>query len=1043
MIGSIAPGSVGITIVRPLSHARRIMVADYYEMLGIPPDSDRSAIEAAIARCQPKWSAGSRNPKHRHTFQSYLDQIPNIRAALLGDPSTRAGYEAELAAQRRVQLDRKLDELQRLIRLRSAKGGLTVSDRDRLRAEADRLGVPDEAFGLLLEPIPPLPEAPLESIEPDDPPDDLIDPATRGQIRRTLDHLGKLDLYDALGLQRDAPQSEIVDRADSERQRWRQKSKVSAEMTAWLEVISYAQSHLGTPEARSRYDRTLDHESEDRFRQAIRFSLDGERRVSPGTREALQDEAASLGIVPDRADRLIRVVSRLIGIAFDSEPAISPANAAPLRLLRCRSCRGVTELNDASRNGKACRHCGDSVRWECPICKRDHWVDEPRCSCGFRLELRAPMLQHFEAAQRAHKARDYASALAHLHRIQEFAPDHPGTRRAVEKVKERLAQIELTRSTFEQELARRHLVAAQSVLRQWASLVDPTDPEVRSAFDEVNRGLRDARGLAARGASLISTDPNQARAFLRRALDTSGDLTDALDALKRCPPDPPSNLRADIEHDAIILRWSPPPADGLGDVSFRVLKKRRGVPATPTDGTLLAEPKGTECRDPSAAPGDLIGYAVFSNRDGIDSVSASTVGPVIVLADVVDVRVEARSGEVDLSWRLPAGASEVRVVRKTGGPPTGPDDGDRVESLPEGTCDRGLTDDLVYHYGIYALYRGPDGALRRSGGAIVAAMPHPPVDAVDGLTLEPMPDGRVRISWVVPERGQVRILRTDRPPSLHEGQRLPMSQADAIDGVRLSVSGADHAIDARPPASGLCYYVPLTSWAGTSTVGRAVAFSQLPDPSNLRAVRVGNSGKVRLRWRWSPQGGQALIVCKSGSPPISPDDPGASRFPIVEVDYGRLGYSQIDLPPTDVPAPYHLTVYSVSEVDGRRLVSPGLDPTARTVVGGPLPEIILSYAIRKPRIPGRSWLLSVHTEPTKAPIPPLVLVSHPRTVPLSADDGDVVARFPPGRGGDHFRFTPESRVSETRLRLFVDPNSPADELPPIRLRHPEIERTRV
>ena len=69
------------------------------------------------------------------------------------------------------------------------------------------------------------------------------------------------------------------------------------------------------------------------------------------------------------------------------------------RLLRCRSCRGVTDHADADRNGRACRHCGDALRWECPICHRDHWVDEPRCTCGFRLELREPMLRHFEAAQ--------------------------------------------------------------------------------------------------------------------------------------------------------------------------------------------------------------------------------------------------------------------------------------------------------------------------------------------------------------------------------------------------------------------------------------------------------------------------------------------------------------------------------------------------------------------------------------------------------------------------------------------------------------------
>lgn len=1019
------------------------MVPDYYEMLGISSDADRSAIEEALARCQPKWSAGARNPKHRHTFQSYLDQIPTIRASLLGDLATRAGYDAELAAQRRQQLDRKLDELQRLIRLRSAKGGLTVSDRDRLKAEAQRLGVPGDALSRLLEPIPPLPETPPEPIEPDDLPGDVIDSATRGQIRRTLDHLGRLDLYDALGLKRDAPQSEILNRADEERQRWRQKTRVSAEMTAWLEVIAYAQSHLGTSKARARYDRTLERESEDRFRVAIRFSLDGESRLAPGTRLALLDEAASLGIVPDRALRLIRKSCRELGIVTDQPPPGDQSPAGPMRLLRCRSCRGVTELSDSGRNSRACRHCGDSLRWECPICHRDHWVDEPRCSCGFRLELREPMLQHFEAAQRAHKARDYASALAHLHRIQEFAPDHAGTRKAVEKVKERLAQIEQTRSNFEQELARRHLVAAQIALRKWAGLVDPTDPEVRSAFAEVNRGLREARSLTARGESLLATDPNLARQLLQRALQSSGDLQEAAEALRRCPPDPPLDLRAEVEQDAVILRWSPPPPDGQGPVSFRVVRKERGIPHSPDDGSLIIETRATQCRDLNARPGEIVGYAVFSHRDGIDSVLPSGVGPVLILADVLDVRVDARSGEVDLAWRLPAGASEVRVVRKIGSPPTGPDDGTPIETLPEGTCDRNLKDDTVYHYAIHAVYRTPEGTPRLSGGVHLAAMPHPPVAAVEALRLEPLPEGEgVRVSWVPPERGQVRILRTDRPPALHEGQRLTTSTAETLEGHRLPIAGPDHAIDLKPPPSGLCYYVPLTSWAGTCTVGQPMAYAHLPDPSDLRAVRIGGSGRVHLRWRWSPSSNQTLIACKPGSPPLGPDDPESLRVFVTELEYSRSGYASLDLPSGDL-AHYHITVYSVSDVDGQHLVSPGLEPTARTIVPGPAPEITLSYSIRRPRLASRSWTLSVQTDPPGAPIPPLVLVGHPRTVPLSADDGVILAEFPSSRGGDHFRFAPDSRANSCRLRLFVHPNTPADEIAPIRLRHSEAERTRV
>ena len=93
----------------------------------------------------------------------------------------------------------------------------------------------------------------------------MLDPSTRRQIRVALEHLGCRDLYDALGVLRNAPASHIAARADAERQRWMKKAQVTAEKTAWLEIITHAQSHLGTPKARARYDRTLALETEESF----------------------------------------------------------------------------------------------------------------------------------------------------------------------------------------------------------------------------------------------------------------------------------------------------------------------------------------------------------------------------------------------------------------------------------------------------------------------------------------------------------------------------------------------------------------------------------------------------------------------------------------------------------------------------------------------------------------------------------------------------------------------------------------------------------
>src|SRR5262249_22371080 len=212
-----------------------------------------------------------------------------------------------------------------------------------------------------------------------DPPADVLDPSTRRQIRVALEHLGCRDLYDALGVTRDAPASDIAARADAERQRWMKKAQVTAEKTAWLEVITHAQSHLGSPRARSRYDRTLAVEAEESFGGLAEFALKGLSRLDGGTRSALIEEAAALGIPSDRADRLIGRICRRLGVA--REAGVSPLGvfaasvsagtakssgngAAKFSLLRCRHCGGVTEMSPVARKASAarCRHCGASLK---------------------------------------------------------------------------------------------------------------------------------------------------------------------------------------------------------------------------------------------------------------------------------------------------------------------------------------------------------------------------------------------------------------------------------------------------------------------------------------------------------------------------------------------------------------------------------------------------------------------------------------------------------------------------------------------------------
>jgi hypothetical protein len=496
----------------------------------------------------------------------------------------------------------------------------------------------------------------------------------------------------------------------------------------------------------------------------------------------------------------------------------------------------------------------------------------------------------------------------------------------------------------------------------------------------------------------------------------------------------------EVSGEAIILRWTPPPADGLGPWTYRIVRKLAAVPTRADDGTTVTEVEATEATDRGAQPGQVVGFAVFTTRAGVASASAATLAPFAFLLDVRDLRAEGEKGEIRLSWGLPPKAIGAKVVRLAG--PGGADK--PIDALADLATDRGLEEGRIYRYRVSAFYRGSDGRSHFAPGVEIAASPTPPAAPAGPLVVARDTDGRVEVRWPPVPRGTVKVLRTSAPLPFPLGARIGTGEANKLEGAWLASDRADVATDPDPPSVGACHYTPFVFLNGTATVGAPAGYSSVPDPTDLRAVRVGSGGRVHLRWRWTPRATEAIVVARPGLAPTGPDDADGVSTTVNEVDYSRQGYLALTLPVEALGGgAWHLAVYSVAVVDGERLVSPGLQPTARTVVPGPNPEITVIYTLHRPTFPGRPWSIAFQTEPPGSAIPPTALVAHPRTIPLSADDGQIVERFPACRDGATFPVRHRLELARNLARLFTDPAADPAGLPPIKLRHPESAGTRA
>ena len=365
-------------------------------------------------------------------------------------------------------------------------------------------------------------------------------------------------------------------------------------------------------------------EAEESFEGLAEFALKGLSRLDPGTRAALIEEAAALGIPSERADRLIGRICRRSGrcarsgrssvlllraavFGSDRRPPAAHANgAAKFSLLRCRHCAGVTELSPVARKaGSArCRHCGASLKWDCPVCKTQRaGSTSARCECGFRQALREPVVRHFEAAQNAFRNFDLRGGS----RASGSGPGVcPEPRRCAERGRQdppeagrhRPRPAGLRDGAGRRPAGRRPAVAVEA----WSQLVDPESPELQAAWSEVARTCAGPSRWRHGPGTWNGPIPSAARDLYRQSLAIAADLPDALAGLKRTPPDPPTALDGQVLGDRIRLSWTPPPPDGLGPLTFVVVRKRGGSLEHPGDGTRIAEVSTCEFDDTHARP---------------------------------------------------------------------------------------------------------------------------------------------------------------------------------------------------------------------------------------------------------------------------------------------------------------------------------------------------------------------------------------------------------------------------------------------------------
>ena len=469
------------------------------------------------------------------------------------------------------------------------------------------------------------------------------------------------------------------------------------------------------------------------------------------------------------------------------------------------------------------------------------------------------------------------------------------------------ADIEYARMACELALAGKKLVAASAgPSRPGGSWSTRPRPRSRRRGRKWSRACARPRSSRPARRKLERVDPPAARGLYRKSLEIAADLPEAVAGLSRCPPDAPAGLEVQPLGDRIRLSWTPPAPGWPGAADLRRLAEaRRSAASTPATGRESPRSPRASSRIVASRPGETVSYAVLGKRGEAESLAAVAAGPVLYPArrSGCPGRAAGRRGRtvVDPAPRGVRGPRrpQARALRRPT-PATATGSGRRWTRPSTPTC----SDDQVYHYGIYAIYRTPDGQRFPSPGSCGRGDPAfalsplmPPADAHPGRT------GRGSTG---PSRRGARSgssARSGRWPIPWEPSSRPTRPRSwKGNGSRLVGPGS------RPGCRSAAVWLLLlhsAPGAGRNSDCRATAplLSRLADPTDLRATRLGGTGddrstgvRIQLRWRWPREAAATRIVARQGSPPVGPADPEAIVSSVTRDEYDRAGSWVINLP---------------------------------------------------------------------------------------------------------------------------------------------------
>ncbi len=950
---------------------------NFFILLGLNPDAtwNPAQFDTILREKRNEWSRqGAGVAKKALTAQKNLSLIDEIKK-VMSDPMLReqeaVNARAELASGQKV----RQEQFERQLKLINAKD---VAD----QAEVDKFV---DAFKDVLPAHAIRQRITVKIVTPETTTRHTVQPLDNSQAKTIEEHLQLIhmnSLYELLQCPTTTAAPALHDAAKKLYDELVVRTPKTPEVTAQTTLAGLARDIFRSEDMRARYDETL------RRSSLVSLFKELDESVSRSTGQDLQKgqvqhflleaqkkgwrEAEALELLKDHAHQRKWTM-------------IAPATDPAAQQILCPNCE---HLNNRSQ--RYCTSCKQPLFVACPDCGQRISCEHNACgNCGFpvgnryyvdRLLEELPgllqtanwqragsVLNEAEAAWRPKRADERAQRLQQYR--AELTRSIAAQQAAQKKVTAELQQLLQEKQFF---AARQLLASEQAVIPDWESRLRTIDSTIAQSQELVRRAL----------APAISRE-NKIE-LCRQALVLCTDYREAQELLKTMPPSPPANLKARVRGKVVSLTWEASPSHGA---TYKIVRKGRAQPNSPTDGTVLDTVTGLTYADSAPEIGLPLYYAVFAAFDSVTSDAAALLAqPILLIDDVSQPVAQVDDRCVILSWEPPAHVHKVILVRKERIRPASPQDGTRIAELDAGQkkfFDRNVQNGLTYYYAIHSQFKDVEGSLVTSPGVSLRATPEAPPSAVSQLDLTETMRGtqrQVHLSWQPPEKGQVVILKSAQ--SLQGRERvIPEARLHEL-GQRLE-SGSNAVTDLWEQA-GMAFYTPVVLFQRMAYLGASQYYACVENVSNLRYQNLGSS--LRLQWSW-PANCQEVCIYYSLKNWPQPGDPATVTRQLSRAEYEHRGYYDIR---DTVNQDYYIVVAAVSQRGNERVMAQGVRLLARLVS-----KAVLTYEIKSPGMLQKKRRLHLIVEPA-CPLPVMLLVTQQGRLPFRRTDGKLWYRIEPG-----------------------------------------------